>query len=165
EVKDALEQAIRRVSTIATVHETLSQNIAQRVVDFDSVFGRTLRLAADAASPGFPVHIVQEGSFGEVPGDDATHLAMVLTELVTNAVEHGLTPLGGGTVWIKARREGDALTVTIEDNGVGMPDQPSEAGLGTQIARTFASGELRGSIDWGRRPGGGTKAVVTANLK
>ncbi|MDR2113899.1 MAG: PAS domain-containing sensor histidine kinase [Bifidobacteriaceae bacterium] len=165
EVKSALEDAIGRVSTIATVHEALSQNIAQ-TVDFDSVFGRTLRLAADAASTGFPVHTVQEGSFGEVPGDDATVLAMVLTELVTNAVEHGLAPAGGGTVWINARREGDALTVSIADNGVGMPENgPGDAaGLGTQIVRTFATGELRGSIDWQPRPGGGTKAVVKANL-
>jgi two-component sensor histidine kinase len=164
EVKTALGDAIRRVSTIATVHETLSQSIAQSV-DFDSVFGRTLRLAADAASTGIPVHTVQEGSFGDVPGDDATALAIVLTELVTNAVEHGLAPAGGGTVWIKAKRDGDALTVTIADNGVGMPSGAAHEGLGTQIVRTFATGELRGSIDWQPRAGGGTKAIVTANLR
>ncbi|MDR1442677.1 MAG: PAS domain-containing sensor histidine kinase [Bifidobacteriaceae bacterium] len=166
EVKTALGDAIRRVSTIATVHETLSQTIAQSV-DFDSVFGRTLRLAADAASTGIPVHTVQEGSFGDVPGDDATVLAIVLTELVTNAVEHGLAPAGGGTVWIKAQRDGDALAVTIADNGVGMPagGTGTVEGLGTQIVRTFATGELRGSITWQPRPGGGTRATVTAKLR
>ncbi|MDR2380591.1 MAG: PAS domain-containing sensor histidine kinase [Bifidobacteriaceae bacterium] len=165
EVRSALQAAIGRVSTIATVHEALSQNIAG-TVDFDSVFGRTLRLAADAASTGFPVHTVQEGSFGDVPGDDAAALAMVLTELVTNAVEHGLAPAGGGTVWIKARRTGDALSVTVADNGVGMPkgDPSASAGLGTQIVRTFATGELGGSIEWLPRTGGGTKAQVTAHL-
>jgi two-component sensor histidine kinase len=82
-------------------------------------------------------------------------------------VEHGLAPAGGGTVWIKARRDGKALTVTIADNGVGMaaPDAGAREGLGTQIVRTFATGELRGSIDWQPRPGGGTKAIVTANLR
>jgi two-component sensor histidine kinase len=166
EVRSALQDAIGRVSTIATVHEALSQNIAG-TVDFDSVFGRTLRLAADAASTGFPVHTVQEGSFGDVPGDDAVALAMVLTELVTNAVEHGLAPAGGGTVWIRAARQGDRLSVTVADNGVGMPQAgPGEgAGLGAQIVRTFATGELRGSIEWLPRTGGGTKAVVTANLR
>ncbi|MDR3360897.1 MAG: PAS domain-containing sensor histidine kinase [Bifidobacteriaceae bacterium] len=165
EVRGALQAAIGRVSTIATVHEALSQNIAG-TVDFDSVFGRTLRLAADAASTGFPVRTVQEGSFGDVPGDDAAALAMVLTELVTNAVEHGLAPVGGGTVWIEASRDGDALTVTVADNGVGMPKGAAGegSGLGTQIVRTFATGELRGSIEWLPRTGGGTKAVVTANL-
>jgi two-component sensor histidine kinase/PAS domain-containing protein len=165
EVKSALEDAIGRVSTIATVHEALSQNISQ-TVDFDSVFGRTLRLAADAASAGFPVHTVQDGSFGQVQGDDATALAMVLTELISNAVEHGLGPAGGGTVWIKTRRTGSDLTVTVEDNGVGMLLQRvgKDAGLGTQIVRTFATGELRGTIDWAPRTGGGTKAQVTAKL-
>jgi two-component sensor histidine kinase len=166
EVRSALQAAIGRVATIATVHEALSQNIAG-TVDFDSVFGRTLRLSADAASTGFPVRTVQEGSFGDVPGDDAAALAMVLTELVTNAVEHGLAPAGGGTVWIKATRDGDSLTVTVADNGVGMPkDGPGEgAGLGTQIVRTLTTGELRGSIDWLPRAGGGAKAVVRADLR
>ncbi|MDR1393687.1 MAG: PAS domain-containing sensor histidine kinase [Bifidobacteriaceae bacterium] len=165
EVKSALRAAIGRVSTIATVHEALSQNMAQ-TVDFDAVFGRALRLAADAASTGFPVRTVLEGSFGDVPGDNASALAMVLTELVTNAVEHGLGPVGGGTVWIEATRRADSLTVTVADDGAGMPTGgPAEgAGLGTQIVRTFATGELRGSIDWTSRPGGGTKAVVTASL-
>ncbi|MDR1825670.1 MAG: PAS domain-containing sensor histidine kinase [Bifidobacteriaceae bacterium] len=166
EVKSALDEAVRRVSTIATVHDTLSQTLAE-TVDFDSVFGRSLRLAADAASAGISVHTVQEGSFGEVSGDDATVLAIVLTELVTNAVEHGLAPAGGGTVWITAARDGQALTVTIADNGIGMPDEPSadQGGLGTQIVRTFATGELRGSIQWQPRPGGGTRAIVEAKLR
>jgi len=167
QVNSALGEAVRRVSTIATVHDTLSRSLSQQV-DFDSVFGRTLRLAADAAAAGISVHTVQQGSFGDIDGDDATSLAIVLTELVTNAVGHGLAPSGGGTVWITATRQGMELEVVIADNGVGLGPGGALAmkgGLGTQIVKTYAEGELRGSIEWLPRPGGGTKAVVQANLR
>jgi two-component sensor histidine kinase len=102
-----------------------------------------------------------------VSADAATVLAIVLTELVTNAVEHGLAPQGGGTVRITADRDANRLTVAIEDDGVGLGGtDPAEAGgLGTQIVRTFVAGELRGAIEWTERPGGGTRAVVEANLR
>ena len=166
-VNSALGEAVRRVSTIATVHDALSRSLSQQV-DFDSVFGRTLRLAADAAAAGIGVHTVLQGSFGDVNGDDATILAIVLTELVTNAVEHGLAPRGGGTVWISAERRGMELEVVIGDNGVGLGPGGAaamKAGLGTQIVKTYTEGELRGSIEWLPRLGGGTEAVVQANLR
>ena len=120
ETKDALEEAERRVSTIALVHETLSQNIDE-VVDFDEVFGRVLRLAADVASPDSSVRTVVEGSFGLVGAEAATTLAVVLTELVTNAVEHGLHGRSG-TVTVHAERDGAHLEVRVRDDGHGIED-------------------------------------------
>ncbi|MDR1427649.1 MAG: sensor histidine kinase [Bifidobacteriaceae bacterium] len=166
EVRTALLEAQRRVATIATVHDMLSQTLDE-TVNFDEAFGRNLRLAADAASAGISVRTLREGGFGKVSAQDATLLAIVLTELVTNAVEHGLAPKGGGTVWIQADREGPHLTVTVSDDGVGLDgtDPSATEGLGTQIVRTFVTGELRGSIKWRPRPGGGTQAIVEANLR
>jgi two-component sensor histidine kinase len=166
EARTALLEAQRRVATIATVHDMLSQTLDE-TVNFDEAFGRNLRLAADAASAGISVRTIREGGFGQVSAQDATLLAIVLTELVTNAVEHGLAPQGGGTVWIQAHRAGGHLTVTVSDDGVGLDgaDPSAGEGLGTQIVRTFVTGELRGSIEWRPRPGGGTQAVVEANLR
>src|SRR5699024_9444690 len=95
EARTALDEAMRRVATIATVHEALSQTIDE-TVDFDNVFGRTLRLAADVATANnMHVDYVREGKFGVIQATQATALAVVLTELVTNAVEHGLATTGG----------------------------------------------------------------------
>ncbi|MFP3675061.1 ATP-binding protein, partial [Bacillus sp. SIMBA_031] len=90
--------------------------------------------------------------FGELPSDFATPLALVINELVTNAVEHGLEGRTG-TVWLLADRsdgEGndELLTVTIADDGVGLPDGPYNEGLGLQIVRTLVTSELGGSIKW-----------------
>jgi two-component sensor histidine kinase len=166
EARAALLEAQRRVATIATVHDMLSQTLDE-TVNFDEAFGRNLRLAADAASAGISVRTLRQGGFGQVSAQDATLLAIVLTELVTNAVEHGLAPKGGGTVWIQADRSGPRLTVTVSDDGVGLDgtDPSAGEGLGTQIVRAFVTGELRGAIEWRPRPGGGTQAVVEARLR
>ncbi|PFG40759.1 two-component sensor histidine kinase [Georgenia soli] len=162
ETKAALDEAERRVSTIALVHETLSQNIDE-VVDFDEVFGRLLRLAADVASPDSSVRTVVDGTFGAVGAEAATSLAVVLTELVSNAVEHGLAGRSG-TVSVTASRSGAELDVRVCDDGLGIEDGRVLAGLGTQIVETLVTGELRGSIDWRRRPEGGTVVDLHARL-
>lgn len=164
DARAALNEAMRRVATIALVHEMLSQTIDE-VVDFDEVFGRSLRLAADVASAGAAVRMVSGGSFGMVRADDATALALVLTELVTNAVEHGLGA-AGGTVTILAERDGQSLVARVMDDGVGMtPQLESSTGLGTQIVRTLVRGELGGTIEWRDAAGGGTEVVLHARLR
>ncbi|GAA4288428.1 histidine kinase N-terminal domain-containing protein [Georgenia daeguensis] len=162
ETKAALDEAERRVSTIALVHETLSQNIDE-VVDFDEVFGRVLRLAGDVASPDSSVSTVVEGTFGAVGAEAATSLAVVLTELVSNAVEHGLAGRSG-TVSVSARRTGSDLEVRVCDDGAGIDDGRVLSGLGTQIVKTLVTGELRGAIAWHRRPEGGTEVELHARI-
>lgn len=167
EGKQGLEQAMRRVSTIALVHETLSQGLSQSV-DFDELIDRQFRLAAEVASPSQTVHTEREGAFGELPSDFATPLALVINELVTNAVEHGLEGREG-TVSLHARRYtndagDDALAVTIADDGVGLPEGHISEGLGLQIVRTLVTSELGGTIEWNGRVGGGTDVVLDMPL-
>jgi two-component sensor histidine kinase len=163
EGKQGLEQAMRRVSTIALVHETLSQGLTQNV-DFDGLIDRQFRLAAEVASPGQSVRTERTGSFGEVPSELATPLSLVINELVSNAVEHGLRERGG-TVSLAAERgtcpDGSAtLRVAVSDDGVGLPAEPRSEGLGLQIVRTLVTSELGGTIEWETRPGGGTRVVL-----
>ena len=158
--KDALGQAMRRVAAIAVVHDTLSEGLSQNV-DFDAVFDRVLMLVAEVASGS--QHIVRprlEGSFGILPSEYATPLALVLTELVTNAVEHGLKEKEDGEVIITSDRTEETLSVVVRDNGGGVPDGKIGDGLGTQIVRTLVHGELGGSIDWQTLDGEGTEVSI-----
>lgn len=163
--KDALGQAMRRVAAIAVVHDTLSEGLSQNV-DFDVVFERVLQLVAEVASGTHQVVKPRsEGSFGVLPSEYATPLALVLTELVTNAVEHGLAGKANGEVVISAKRTPEKLSVVVRDNGGGLPEGKVGEGLGTQIVRTFVHGELGGSIDWHTLQEEGTEVTLDIPLQ
>src|SRR6185312_12616488 len=88
EARAALEESVRRVASIALVHETLSMS-ADEVVEFDGIVDRVAAAAAEVAAPESPIRTRREGSFGILPAEIATPLVMVLNELLLNAVEHG----------------------------------------------------------------------------
>jgi anti-sigma regulatory factor (Ser/Thr protein kinase) len=106
------------------------------------------------------------GQFGMLPSVVATPLAMVLTELLQNALQHGfgassLSP--GGIIEVVAARAPEQLTVTVTDSGAGLPpgfDLEKTTSLGLQIVRTLVEGELGGRLILADRPGGGTIATV-----
>jgi two-component sensor histidine kinase len=164
--RGALEDAVRRVGAIALVHQTLSQGLDE-TVSFDDIASQSLTMLIEMSGQDGRVQIHRTGSFGLLRAEDATPLALVLTELLTNAVEHGLAG-GSGAVEVDAERElaedgRDVLRVCVGDDGTGLPSafEPARAGLGTQIVQALVR-ELRGVIDWGPRPGGGT--LVTLEL-
>lgn len=162
--RDALNQAMRRVAAIAVVHDTLSEGLEQ-IVDFDDVFDRVLLLIAEVASGhNTTAHPVKTGIFGTLPSAYATPLALALTELVTNAVEHGLAGRDG-EVEISAKRKDGQLRVKVRDNGIGLAEGKVGSGLGTQIVRTLVQGELGGTIDWHTLEGEGTEVTIDIPLQ
>jgi two-component sensor histidine kinase len=164
EAREALVNATRRVSAIAVVHDTLSEGLTQSV-DFDDVFSRVLKLVAEvAAAPTTRARTRTTGRFGTLPSEYATPLALALTELVTNAVEHGLAGQEG-EVEITADRTEDRLEVRVRDDGVGLPEGQVGRGLGTQIVRTLIQGELGGTIDWHTVIGSGTEVTIDIPLR
>ena len=90
---------MRRVASIALVHETLSLALDESVA-FDGIADRVLAMCAEVAAPEADVQVRRQGSFGTLPADVATPLAMVLTELVQNAVEHAF-PDGTGRIDVR----------------------------------------------------------------
>ncbi|MBW1597130.1 PAS domain-containing sensor histidine kinase [Streptomyces sp. JJ38] len=161
----ALEEAVRRVGSIAIVHETLSQNLDERV-DFDEIADRVLAMVAEIA----PGKIVgrRTGRFGILSAEVATPLSMVLTEVLQNALEHGYGPDEHGTLEIGAVRGGapgtgaSRLLVTVQDDGRGLPEEfdvRTAGNLGLQIVRTLVEGELGGTFDMVPGEERGTRVV------
>jgi two-component system, sensor histidine kinase PdtaS len=163
EGREALEEAVRRVGSIAIVHETLSQAFDE-YVDFDDVADRLRVMVAEVSSRGAAVTSVRQGSFGTLTSEMATPLAMVLTEVLQNAVEHGFGEDEGGKasgrITVTARRGTGRLQVTVDDDGEGLPEGFDVAGstsLGLSIVRTLVESELDGKLDIRNRRTGGTR--------
>lgn len=169
EARAALDEAVRRVGSIAMVHETLSR-VPDETVDFDEIASRVAMMASEVAAPESPVTPQLLGEFGLLPALIATPLALVLTELLQNALQHGLSRPGhaAGFLEICAVRGPGKLTVTVSDNGVGLPaefDLDSTSSLGLQIVRTLVLTELSGRLEIAPRPGGGTRVLVEVPLE
>jgi two-component sensor histidine kinase len=164
EGRAALEEAVRRVGSIAIVHETLSQAFDENV-DFDEVSDRLRVMVSEVSSRGAVVTTSREGSFGTLPAEVATPLAMVLTEVLQNAVEHGFGEEQEGRIVVTAQRLVGRLQVSVEDDGVGLPpdfDLDSSTSLGLSIVRTLVESELDGMLEVG--PGSGTGTRVRLDL-
>ena len=164
EARAALDEAVRRVGSIAVVHETLS-HAPEENVDFDEIADRVAMMAGEVSAPEVRVIPKITGSFGPLSASVATPLAMVLTELLQNALQHGFPHAARepGQLEVIAVRRPERLTVTVADSGVGLPDGfdlDSATSLGLQIVRTLVVGELSGRLRVAPRPGGGTEAIV-----
>jgi two-component sensor histidine kinase len=156
--RTALDEAVRRVGSIAIVHETLSQAFDERVA-FDDVADRLASMVTEVATERADVRTSREGSFGEIAAETATPLAMVLTEVLQNAVQHGF-PDGSGSIVIRVLRAAGRLEVTVDDDGQGLPegfDPDSSGNLGLSIVRTLVESELGGMLTLGSNPTGGTR--------
>lgn len=159
EVKASLQQAQRRVSAIAVVHDVLSEGVDQQA-HFDQIFKRILMLIPETTSSYHnTISSELEGSFGELSAERSTTLALVLTEIVANAVEHGIADRSG-KITVIADRGAKLLRIQVLDDGVGLPEGKLGSGLGTQIVRTLVESELRGKISWTSPIRGGTKVVL-----
>jgi two-component sensor histidine kinase len=142
----AIAEAGRRVATIAVVHELLAHTPGT-TVDFDDVAAKVAALTVETSLlPGSACHI--EGHFGVMPSDKATTLALVLAELVANAVEHGGKDQPHLEVNVNAERQNSAMDISVSDNGRGI-ELPITEDLGLAIVSTLVRDELRGTLKFG----------------
>jgi two-component system, sensor histidine kinase PdtaS len=167
EGREALIESVRRVSSIALVHDALSMSVDEEV-NLDQVVDRIVPIMNDVASVDTPIRITRVGELGVLDADRATAMIMVITELVQNALEHayGATTTQG-CVTIRAERSARWLDVVVHDDGRGLPEgfslEKSDR-LGLQIVRTLVAAELDGSLGMHDVPGGGTDVVLRVPL-
>ena len=145
--RTALEESVRRVGSIALVHEMLAETTDEDV-DLDEVLDRLCAMVRDVAAGERDVSVRRRGGVGRVSAALATPVAMAVTELVQNAIEHGLDEKGG-VVDVTVGRADGLLRVSVADGGVGLPDGfdvDASDSLGLRIVLTMVrdrGGELR----------------------
>ena len=154
EAKAAIEESVRRIRSIALVHETLSRETGDDV-QFNDIVRPLVRMVEESLiSPERPVRVTVEGDAGKLPARVATPLAVVLTELLQNAVDHGF-PDGvhgddAGRVTVRLRNNGEELHVDVVDSGVGLPPGfrvEDATGLGLSIVRSLVTSQMEGTIE------------------
>ena len=143
----ALNEAVRRIASIALVHETLSSS-TEASVAFDDVLDRLITHALELSPRMGELNIARTGELGSLDPRIATPLSLVVTELIHNALEHGLAE-SGANLTVEVSRLEDTAQIVIFDDGVGLPDGFTileSANLGLQIVRTLTENELKGTI-------------------
>jgi two-component system, sensor histidine kinase PdtaS len=156
---DCLRESITRIRSIAAVHDLLSaQNV--RMADIKELAEMIAESCARGRASLERVRILVQGESVLLPSKQATALALVLTELITNALEHAFDA-EGGTLLVSLEEHSGDVVVSVRDNGRGVPDGfslDSGAHLGLQIVRTLVTKDLGGTLDL--RSNGGTTATV-----
>ena len=147
EAKAALEESVRRIRSIALVHETLSHEPGDELPFIDIVRPLVRMVEEGLISQDNPVDFKVTGQAGLLPVTTATPLAVVLTELLQNVVDHAYpasAELRGGLVLIELANRlvpgrGNELLVRVIDDGVGLPpgsgSRPPRASVCRSCAR------------------------------
>src|SRR3954447_19171222 len=118
EAKAAVEESVRRIRSIALVHEILSHEAGDDV-PFIEIVRPVCRMVEEAFhTPDRPVRCQVDGDAGNLPAQVATPLAVVLNELLQNAFDHAYPEgkeIDAGAVVLRLQRDVGALTVQVVD--------------------------------------------------
>jgi two-component system, sensor histidine kinase PdtaS len=147
EARAALQESVLRIGSIALVHETLSEEPSD-VAEFVEVARRIAHMVAEGSVlPDRAIDVKVVGATGRVAAAVATPLAVVLTELLHNAIEHAFVETSKGSISVELDRQGADIIVVVRDDGVGMePGVFDGPRLGLHIVRTLVA-ELGGRFD------------------
>ncbi|MGH2746626.1 MAG: sensor histidine kinase [Actinomycetota bacterium] len=158
EARAALTESVLRIGSIALVHETLSEQPSE-VAEFGEVARRIAGMVGEGLlMPDRAIEIKVAGSTGLLGADLATPLAVTVTELIQNAVEHAFVDGRPGTIGVELSHDRRGLTIVVWDDGVGISGAAQKgARLGLQIVRSLVA-ELGGTFEL--TSDGGTRAAV-----
>jgi len=146
--KEALAGSISRISAIAVVHESLSHE-AGAMVDLGRLLKSVSKLAETESGNQVAITVDVSEPSVLIPSREATYLALVVNELIQNALKHGTGEGREGRIWIKAGEDNGLITLLVRDDGRGLPsgfDLDRDGGLGLTIVRNLVTDELKGQF-------------------
>ena len=162
ETRQVLEESITRILSVAAVHEFLFHQPESRTVNIKDLSQLILDLTARGVMlPEKAIRLHLEGPDVYLPAQQATPCALVINELLQNALEHGYTRRKEGTISINLRDEGEEIAIRISDDGRGLPhgfDVGQDSRLGLRIVQTLVEDGLHGHFDL--RDDRGVSAIV-----
>lgn len=163
EVKRIFAESINRISSIATVHEVLSKGGIE-LVDLRQMMADIVRLIRRSMlHPEWAIAMEVKGESLVISSNKATSVALIINEVVQNAVDHAYVGQEPGRVEVEIRDHGQTVEVIISDDGVGFPSGfslRSTESLGLQIVRTLVEQDLKGQLRIQGRADRGTEVRI-----
>lgn len=161
-VRDALRSVLARLEALSTVHRRLYQ--AHDVGRFDVAdFARDLVADLVGASGRTNVEVRLDLRPVEVAADQAAPVALIVSELVANALRHGFPQDRAGRLSVAVREDEERLRIEVADDGVGMDAAPAgPAAFGLTLVRALAR-QTRAQVSWADA-GPGARATVVLPL-
>jgi two-component sensor histidine kinase len=164
EARQLLYEAINRILSMSAIHESLSEGEDQ-VLNLQDVARRIIRyLQQSAVGPVRNITLtIEHADPVLLPTSRATTCALIINELLLNALEHGFEQQSNGRVTVSIYEREDEVELRVEDNGQGLPADftlETETSLGLDIVRTLVQDDLKGRFTLRSRPQGGTEAVI-----
>jgi two-component sensor histidine kinase len=158
----AVEEAVARILSVAIIHEFLSDQNS-RIINIKEVSSRILaQMRQGVLGPDKDICLELNGPPIYLPARQATACALVINELMQNAVEHGFKERSKGCVYVALQDEGDSVVVRVRDDGSGLPADfhiETAESLGLQIVQTLVRGDLQGTIEM-HNQSDGAEAIV-----
>ena len=162
EAKASLQAMLQRVEAIGTVHRRLYQSDDVQQFDLaDFVRDIISELSKAAGRTDVEVDLILQSI--KIASNQASPIALILNELVTNAFKHAFPDERSGRITITIQKEAEKLRIVLADNGIGLSkDMPVSDGFGQRLIKSVAR-QLRAEITW--RPGHpGTIVEISAPL-
>lgn len=162
ETRVQLEEAVNRILAVSTIHEFLSHS-ADQLINIREISQRIVaKTQRSALHPDAAISLRVNGPSIYLTTKQATACALVIDELVLNALKYAFSEHSDGVVTIDLFDLGDQVRIEVADNGVGLPEgfdwQTSET-LGLGIVRILVEDDLKGKFSL--EPGQpGTRAIV-----
>ncbi|MBN2159241.1 MAG: PAS domain S-box protein [Spirochaetes bacterium] len=157
------QESQNRVHAMALIHEKLYNSEALARIDFSRyIDDLTRHLFYSYNINTQKVRLVIDVRDVYLGIDAAVPCAMIINELVSNSLKHGFPGDRAGEIVVGlAKNAGDGYTLTVSDNGVGMPERvegKESASLGMQIVASLTR-QIKGAIDVSGQ--GGTRVTIT----
>lgn len=149
EVQESLRDSITRIKSIAASHDMLSVE-SVGLTDITELTRRVIETTRRSMlRPDQKIKVVVRGQEIYLGSKQATAFALVLNELVSNALEHGFRTRTTGNIEIELDWDASEVWMRVQDDGAGLQkgfDLNTSRGLGLQIARTLVEKDLRGKL-------------------
>ncbi len=151
EARLALSEAVNRILSIAIIHEFLSDQDS-RIINVREIAQRILnQMQSGVLDSSRAINLRLKGPGIFLTARQATSCALVINELLQNALEHGYDQRErGGTISLSFEDEGDRVVLRVLDDGRGLPadfDLEHVDSLGLRIVRTLVTEDLKGQIE------------------